>query len=445
MTNTATDTMNRDNDIRRAFHEKLYDYQPQIPADGWERVEQSLIQLAARRRMMRRRWYAGSAAAMLLLLLGTLFFLREPMTIHAPMTTGNESHPGEKKFTPEQSSTPEPIAALQQKAPGSPVASPAPAVIFLNQGSGEWLLVQASSAAEMMEQWIEREKVAPEQTQRGDEATLRSLLIESDPATAGTSASEDEEPVTVVGSDDQLIAEVDEHNPEEERLMVGLSSKGGLSSFRQTVNSPMTLRSVSMTPSDQYGTETSKNLLTATGTVDNLSEMEHDQPISFGLTLSKAITDNLSIESGLTYTYLSSRLRNANANFRVEETQKIHYLGIPVNINYTLFTFNRFKIYASLGGMLEKDIYGEYRKLGTGETADFNSTAEEEEVTTISQRNPQISVHAGVGLSYPLIQKLRIYGKMGGAYYFDAGNQYKTIYSDRKIIMDLNIGLRYEF
>ncbi len=431
--------MNRDNDIRRAFHEKLHDYQPPLPADGWERVEQSMRQLAARRRMMRRRWYAGSAAAMLLLLIGTLFFLREPMT------TGDESYSGERKFTPEQSATPEPIAAVQQVAPGSPVASPAPAVIVLNQGSGEWLLVQGSSAAEMMERWMAREGVASGRTQTGEEATLRLRLMESDPASAGASTSRHKERVAVAGSDDQLIAEVDEHNPEEERLIVGLSGKGGLSSFRQTVNSPMTLRSVSLSPSDQYGTETSKNLMTATGTVDNLSEMEHDQPISFGLTLSKAITDNLSIESGLTYTYLSSRLKNANDNFRVEETQKIHYLGIPVNINYTLFTFNRFKIYASLGGMLEKDIYGEYRKLGTGETADFNSTAEEEEVTTISQRNPQLSVNAGVGLSYPFIQKLRIYGKVGGAYYFDAGNQYKTIYSDRKIIMDLNIGLKYEF
>jgi len=438
--------MNRDNDIiRRAFHEKLYDYQPPMPADGWERVEQSMRQLAARRSMMRRRWYAGSAAAMLLLLIGTLFFLREPMTIREPTTTDHESYPGERKSAPEQSATPESIAAVRQIAPGSPVASPAPAVIVLNQGSGEWLLVQGSSAVEMMERWMAREGVAPGRTQTGDEATLRLRLMESDPASAGASTSRHKERVAAVGSDDQLIAVVDEHKPEEERLIVGLSSKGGLSSFRQTVNSPMTLRSVSLSPSDQYGTETSKNLLNATGTVDNLSEMEHDQPVSFGLTLSKVVTDNLFIESGLTYTYLSSRLRNANDNFRVEETQKIHYLGIPVNINYTLFTFNRFKIYASLGGMLEKDIYGEYRKLGTGETADFNSTAEEEEVTTISQRNPQLSVNAGVGLSYPFIQKLRIYGKVGGAYYFDAGNQYKTIYSDRKIVMDLNIGLRYEF
>lgn len=250
--------------------------------------------------------------------------------------------------------------------------------------------------------------------------------------------------ITVSGDDDQLFAEYDGFSSGDEPLIVGLSGKGGLSSFKQSVNTPMTLRSASI-PTDNHYAEGGKQMLAGTLASDNFSEMEHDQPISFGLTLSKQISDKLSVESGLTYSYLSSRVRNANANFRVEETQKIHYLGIPLNLNYTLFTFNNFNLYASIGGMLEKDIYGEYRKLGVGESADFNSTAQEEEVTKISQRNPQLSVNAGVGISYPLIQNLRIYGKAGGAYYFDAGNQYKTIYSDRKIVMDLNIGFRYEF
>ena len=276
-------------------------------------------------------------------------------------------------------------------------------------------------------------------------SSLRALLLQLEHTSAEDMARREEEWITVIGGDDQLLAEYEDARPEEERLIVGLSGKGGLSSYRQSVNSPMTLRSASFSAENQHDNDISKYLLAATRASDNTSDMEHDQPFSFGLTLSKSISESLSIESGLTYSYLSSRLRNANANFRVEETQKIHYLGIPVNLNYTLFSLNRFNVYASVGGMLEKDIYGEYRKLGIGESADFNSTAQEEELTKISQRNPQLSVNAGVGLSYPLIDNLRIYGKVGGAYYFDAGNQYKTIYSDRKIVMDLNLGLRYEF
>ena len=436
--------MNRDNDIRRAFQEKLKGYQPPLTADGWERIEQSMTQGAANRRLIRRRWYAGTAAAMLILMIGSIFFFRDPMTVRETMVTERETDPVGKQVSPGQSVTPEPTGAQQQSTIGMSATTTRPSV-SLGAGRSGWMLVHESSSAKMMERWMQREGDDPDRLLGGDWSTLRALLRQSQRERTESIAKENEELITVAGTDDLLFAEYTGFSPDDERLIVGLSGKGGLSSFKQSVNSPMTLRSASIPAGDQYGAEGGKNMMAAIQSSDNLSEMEHDQPVSFGITLSKQLSDNLSIESGLTYSYLSSRLRNANANFRVDETQKIHYLGIPVNLNYTLFTFNRFKFYTSLGGMLEKDIYGEYRKLGVGETTDFNSSAEEEEATKISQRNPQLSVNAGVGLSYPLIQSLRIYGKVGGAYYFDAGNQYKTIYSDRKIVMDLNIGLRYEF
>ena len=161
--------------------------------------------------------------------------------------------------------------------------------------------------------------------------------------------------------------------------------------------------------------------------------------------MSKSLFDDLYIETGLVYTYLASKVRNTNTNFQVNETQRLHYLGIPLNVNYNLFSLNKLNVYASVGGMLEKDLYGEYRKVGEGQTEEFNSSSGEEEITRISQRNPQLSVNAGLGLSYPIYNGLKMYGKIGGAYYFDANNEYKTIYSDRKIVMDLNVGLRYEF
>lgn len=435
--------MNIDNDIRRAFQAKLEGYQPPLAADGWERIEHSLNQANASRRVMRRRWYAGTAAALLLLLLGSIFFLRDPMTLPETMVTKSNRPQPESRYAPDYPKSAASTVTEEQQTFGSPKRAIARST-FTGRGQGETLLVGRNSSAAMLSQWMEQEGIDASRQLTGNWSALRSLLRQSAVERAGQFDKKGEELITVSGNDDQLFAAYDGFSTGDEPLIVGLSGKGGLSSFKQSVNTPMTLRSAAI-PTDNYYAEGGKQMLAGTLASDNYSEMEHDQPVSFGLTLSKQISDKLSVESGLTYSYLSSRVRNANANFRVEETQKIHYLGIPVNLNYTLFTFNNFNIYASLGGMLEKDIYGEYRKLGVGESADFNSSAQEEEMTKISQRNPQISVNAGVGLSYPLIQNLRVYGKAGGAYYFDAGNQYKTIYSDRKIVMDLNIGLRYEF
>ena len=67
------------------------------------------------------------------------------------------------------------------------------------------------------------------------------------------------------------------------------------------------------------------------------------------------------------------------------------------------------------------------------------------ETIHIRQKNPQFSVNVGVGASLPLINRFRLYGRIGGAYYFDAGNVHRTIYSDQRIVLDLNLGIRYEF
>ena len=95
--------------------------------------------------------------------------------------------------------------------------------------------------------------------------------------------------------------------------------------------------------------------------------------------------------------------------------------------------------------MIEKDVYGKFREEGESQSIDDTVKAELLVNEKISQRNPQLSVNAGLGLSYPLYKNLKLYGKIGGAYYFDAKNDFKTIYSDSKIVMDLSVGIRYEF
>ena len=175
--------------------------------------------------------------------------------------------------------------------------------------------------------------------------------------------------------------------------------------------------------------------------------MEHNQPVSFGLTVSKTLIDGLYLETGLVYSYLYSRSKNTSTALQNRQTQSLHYLGIPLNINYNLFNIKNLNVYTSVGGMIEKDVYGRFGFSEEGESPTIDDPMKSRvwENDPISQRNPQLSVNAGLGLSYPLYRDFKLYGKIGGAYYFDAKNDYKTIYSDSKIVMDLSIGIRYEF
>ena len=96
--------------------------------------------------------------------------------------------------------------------------------------------------------------------------------------------------------------------------------------------------------------------------------------------------------------------------------------------------------------MIEKDIYGDYRSMGESVSDELGTEAREMITKKISQKNPQFSVNAGFGASYPLYKGMSLYGRFGGTYYFDAKNyEHKTIYSDKKIMLDLNVGVRFDF
>lgn len=181
--------------------------------------------------------------------------------------------------------------------------------------------------------------------------------------------------------------------------------------------------------------------------------LDHKQPISFGLTIDKRITPRLSVETGLVYTYLSSKL-TSNSIYNIEENQTFNYLGIPLSLNYTFYELGKTRFYLSVGGMIQKDINGKYEsninfskpEIGGLETTNNLFYQEPYYIKkTIRQSNPQFSVRTKLGIAYPLYKKLYLYGTVGGAYYFDAGNEYRTIYSDKKTQLDLNLGVKYDF
>lgn len=181
-------------------------------------------------------------------------------------------------------------------------------------------------------------------------------------------------------------------------------------------------------------------------------KLKHDMPVSFGIKVSKGIAPNLSLETGVVYTYLSSKV-TSGSKVNIGETQSFHYLGIPISLNYTFYEIGKAKFYVTAGGMIQKDIKGKYVSHMGLSAADVNDPILTEIYykepyyirEDIKQSKPQFSVHATLGVSYPIYRKLRVYGTVGGAYYFDAGNKYKTIYSDRKTQLDLNLGIKFDF
>ena len=437
--------MNQKDIFKEQLKSVFSDFEAPVPSDGWEKVEQSLNAIR-RSRIVRRNWYMGSAAATVAILLGSLFFFNLPQPVKRDLPVFSE------EMTPEKTNNVDTQGAEIAKNGAAEknsdkniqtgYARPKQEVLLARHTSKKKIeLTTASSDLEK----VPEKMVTVERSTENEAGTTRERIVQPNQDEIDRLIQEFENAGKATLFEG-LALEEEKSKP----FMLALNARGGLTSSQKTVNSPMTLRSASaVSPSDKadnaYPAYTTIPFNTRS-VADNVAEMEHDQPVSFGITVSKTIVERLSVETGLVYTYLFSRAKNTSVDFQNQETQHFHYLGIPVNLNYNFVNIGKLGLFASFGGMVEKDIYGEFRSTGQSVSTELNSASQGVITTKISQKNPQISVNAGVGVFYPIYGGFNLYGKVGGVYYFDAKNyEYKTIYTDKKIGFDLNAGIRFDF
>ena len=168
------------------------------------------------------------------------------------------------------------------------------------------------------------------------------------------------------------------------------------------------------------------------------TEYEHHLPIRIGLSVAYALTDRLSISSGLTYTRLSSDIKDASRESKYIGEQRLHYVGIPVNVSYKVASSRWISLYGTAGVLAEKCVSGT-----TDEGYVENNTMKYTNTHDISSKPLQMSVNAGVGIQFDIIDNVGIYAEPGLSYYFDDGSALQTIYKEKPLNFNLNVGVRF--
>ena len=166
----------------------------------------------------------------------------------------------------------------------------------------------------------------------------------------------------------------------------------------------------------------------------DFSSRKFHAPLSFGLRAGKQLSEKVSIESGLVYTYLLTDLESPNYTARLN----LHYLGIPLNAKVNVWTNRQWSVYASGGAMLEKglqSVYVQTQKNG-------NQTIITSASTDID--GFQWSVNAAVGVAYNFAGAFDFYFEPGFAYFFD-NDQPLSIRSDRQFAPGVEAGVRFAF
>lgn len=173
--------------------------------------------------------------------------------------------------------------------------------------------------------------------------------------------------------------------------------------------------------------------------VEQKTEYDHHLPIRIGLSVAYALTDRLSISSGLTYTRLSSDIKDASRESKYIGEQRLHYIGIPVNVSYKVASFRWLGLYGTAGVLAEKCVSGT-----TDEGYIENNTMKYTNTQDISSKPLQMSVNAGVGIQFDFIDNVGIYAEPGLSYYFDDGSALQTIYKEKPLNFNLNVGVRFK-
>ena len=81
------------------------------------------------------------------------------------------------------------------------------------------------------------------------------------------------------------------------------------------------------------------------------ASFRHHMPLGAGVGISFALGEKLALESGLNYTLLWSELTPEGGNVR--QNQYIHYLGIPLQLDWIFFDRAGFRLYSGIGARMD--------------------------------------------------------------------------------------------
>lgn len=154
----------------------------------------------------------------------------------------------------------------------------------------------------------------------------------------------------------------------------------------------------------------------------------HYLPISVGLSVSYRLRPRLSVNTGLVYTYMKSDFSQIINTQEIRQKQTLHYLGIPLNLSYQVYSRGRFKAYLSAGAETDWNIKTHFETEGV--------------VQPLGRDRLQWSVRGSVGVAYDIVPNLSLYAEPGISHYFDNGSHLENYWKEKPTNFNLQLGVR---
>lgn len=170
------------------------------------------------------------------------------------------------------------------------------------------------------------------------------------------------------------------------------------------------------------------------------TDAKHYRPVTFSVLAKWQFTETLGLESGLSWTMLSSRFTTSSATSQIADQQTLQYIGIPLSMTFSFLDTRLFTIYATMGGMVEKCVDGRVKHSEYVSDKQLLSYVDKVSVTPL-----QWSVSGGAGIQANFSDNLAFFAEPGLSYHFRNDSQVGTIYREHPLDFRFSFGFRVTF
>lgn len=415
------------------LQDQLADYQESVSHDLWAGIEQSLAHSETGKKariVYFKRWSAAAAAVALLGIGGSYVYLHQEDVEKGNLQLASHAvSPSHAVSADLQSAASQPAPSHAVSADLQSAASQKKMGNALKEESENEisLLAENSDPAEP----VSEDKATDSSTDHKTlpRSTDHKALTRSTDHYAAAYASQSyhfEKNEEVSGWSMQLYAE----NLTPSLGGVNSDASGGYNDFSYgTMAEPMPGVIPDPTAGGIYGEE---YLLASCKAIQRKQQVnaKHHAPVSVGLQVAFGIAPRLSLSTGLVYTRTSSDFYPYAPGGSYNVHQVLHYVGIPVGLNYEFWQSGGFHAYVMAGAEADYNV-----KNDTEEEGVKKEDAKRDRV--------QFSGKASLGAQYDITPKVGLYIEPGAKYYFDNGSHVENTFKDKKLNFNLQFGLRF--
>ena len=424
------------------LQEQLADYQEPVSHDLWAGIEQSLAHsetVKKPRIVYFKRWSAAAAAVALLGIGGSYVYLHQEDVEKGNLQLASHAVSPSHVVSADLQSAASSVA-VNQGSPSHAVSADlqsAASSVAVNQGSPSHVVsadLQSAASQSKMGNALEEENENeisllaensnPAEPVSEDKATDSST--DNHAAAYASQSYHFEKDKEIAGWSMQLYAE----NLTPSLGGVNSDAFGGYNDFSYgTMAEPMPGVIPDPTAGGIYGEE---YLLASYKAIQRNQQVnaKHHAPVSVGLQVAFGIAPRLSLSTGLVYTRTSSDFYPYAPSSSYNVHQVLHYVGIPVGLNYEFWQSGGFHAYVMAGAEADYNV-----KNDTEEEGVKKENAKRDRV--------QFSGKASLGAQYDITPKVGLYIEPGAKYYFDNGSHVENTFKDKKLNFNLQFGLRF--